>query len=420
MQARTIIAATVARAALVRLRQRDRHQLLSLDARTSIRRRSRTTRRAQGAEERATGSPPRRTSATCTRPSASPSGRRCRSSASPTRSSARTSYTEAIDGYKGFIKAHPGNERVQDGYAAFRIGYSLLQADPDRLLRHAAVVREGSGAGHRRAARADGVRRSVRRQPLRRRGAQAHRRVRAQADRPRALRGATSTSSDNKPYSAIGRLEGIIKDYPASQREPEIMLLLGKTYLKMEKPTEARATFVRSWPTQHPDGFPGGEGEAVYSVHRQAVRRQDVPVDGRAARGDMDERLRNLMHLAREHYENREYDRGRAAPAADRARAPGLRRHVQHARRHPPRPGALLAGAGDVRAGAARSTPTTPRRRSTSPSPTTTSASIARPRTSTRAPSRARGRSRGSSIRSPRARSPTCTRASPTPTPASA
>ena len=50
----------------------------------------------------------------------------------------------------------------------------------------------------------------------------------------------------NKPYAAIGRLEGIIKEYPASQREPEIMLLLGKTYLKMEKPTEARAR-SRSW-----------------------------------------------------------------------------------------------------------------------------------------------------------------------------
>ena len=32
----------------------------------------------------------------------------------------------------------------------------------------------------------------------------------------------------NKPFAAIGRLEGIISEYPASQREPEIMLLLGK------------------------------------------------------------------------------------------------------------------------------------------------------------------------------------------------
>jgi hypothetical protein len=31
-------------------------------------------------------------------------------------------------------------------------------------------------------------------------------------------------------------------------------LLLGKTYLKMEKPTEARATFVKL-STQHPDDF---------------------------------------------------------------------------------------------------------------------------------------------------------------------
>ena len=65
----------------------------------------------------------------------------------------------------------------------------VLQGDPDRLLHHAAVVREGSGAGDRRPARAVGVRRSVRRQHLRARGAQAHRRVRQEADRARALRG---------------------------------------------------------------------------------------------------------------------------------------------------------------------------------------------------------------------------------------
>jgi len=59
---------------------------------------------------------------------------------------------------------------------------------------------------------------------------------------------------NDKPYSAIGRLEGIIKEYPASQREPEIMLLLGKTYLKMEKPVEARATFAKL-ATLHPDDF---------------------------------------------------------------------------------------------------------------------------------------------------------------------
>ena len=36
--------------------------------------------------------------------------------------------------------------------------------------------------------------------------------------------------------------------------EPEIMLLLGKTYLKMNKPTEARATFVKL-ASQHADDY---------------------------------------------------------------------------------------------------------------------------------------------------------------------
>jgi hypothetical protein len=33
--------------------------------------------------------------------------------------------------------------------------------------------------------------------------------------------------------------------YPGARREPETLLLLGRTYLKMDKPADARRTFVK-------------------------------------------------------------------------------------------------------------------------------------------------------------------------------
>jgi outer membrane protein assembly factor BamD len=58
----------------------------------------------------------------------------------------------------------------------------------------------------------------------------------------------------DKPYAAIGRLEGVLKDYPGARREPEVLMLLGKTYLKMEKPDRAREVFTKL-ATDHPDDY---------------------------------------------------------------------------------------------------------------------------------------------------------------------
>lgn len=162
-------------------------------------------------------------------------------------------FTEAVDGYKGFIKAHPGNERVQDGYAAFRIGLSYFKEIPtdffimppsyekdqgpvlDALRELNAFVEQYGDSAY-----APEARRLI--------GACVHKLT------DHEMYVARFYLDADKPYSAIGRLEGVIKDFPASQREPEIMLLLGKTYLKMEKPVEARATFLKL-ATQHADDF---------------------------------------------------------------------------------------------------------------------------------------------------------------------
>lgn len=162
-------------------------------------------------------------------------------------------YTEAVDGYKGFIKAHPGNERVQDGYAAFRIGLSYFKEIPSDFFIMPPSYEKDQGpvidALRELSAFSDQYGDSIYAPEARKLIGEC---VKKLTDHE--LYVARFYLDANKPYSAIGRLEGIIKDYPASQREPEIMLLLGKTYLKMEKPTEARATFAKL-AAQHPEDF---------------------------------------------------------------------------------------------------------------------------------------------------------------------
>jgi outer membrane protein assembly factor BamD len=165
----------------------------------------------------------------------------------------REKYTEAIDGYKTFIKSHPGNERVQDGYAAFRIGLAYYKQIPTDFFIMPPAYEKDQGpvldATRELQAFADQYGESPYAPEARKLIGDCIKRL-----TDHELYVATFYLDNNKPYAAIGRLEGVIKDYPASQREPEIMLLLGKTYLKMEKPVEARATFEKL-ALQHPEDF---------------------------------------------------------------------------------------------------------------------------------------------------------------------
>ena len=134
----------------------------------------------------------------------------------------------------------------------------------------------------------------------------------------------------------------------------------------------------------------------------------------------MDDRLRNLMHLAREHYENREYDK--AEPLLTQI----VREHQGFAD--------MFNMLGVIHHGQGRFTQAQEmfeHALKVNPNYTEAALNLAvtyndlgkyrEAKIGLRGGDRALARrSRGSSIRSPRARSPTCTRASPTPTPASA
>ncbi len=151
-------------------------------------------------------------------------------------------FSEAVEGYRGFIKNHPTHEKVQNGYCAFRIGEAYYKQIPtdwflsppsyekdqgpvqDALRELQGFVTEYGDSPHLGQARKllDDC---------------AHR----LADHE--LYVAEFYLKRGKPLATIGRLDGVRKRYPGTTVEAEVLLLLGRTYLAMEKPGEARKTF---------------------------------------------------------------------------------------------------------------------------------------------------------------------------------
>ncbi len=165
----------------------------------------------------------------------------------------REKFTEAIDGYKSFIKAHPSHEHVIDGYASFKIGESYYKQIPSDWFLAPPSYEKDQGpvldALRELQAFADDQPNSPYAPKARNLIGDCIRRL---ADHE--LYVAQFYLDRDKPYAAIGRLEGVLRDYPGAKREPETLLLLGKTYLKMEKPREAREVFAKL-KDDHPDDY---------------------------------------------------------------------------------------------------------------------------------------------------------------------
>lgn len=165
----------------------------------------------------------------------------------------REKYTEAVDDYKAFMRAHPSHERVQDGYAAYKIGeayHKQIPSDwfivpPSYEKDQAPVLDALRELGAFREQFADS--------PYKEKAQKLYDDcVRRLADHE--LYVANFYLKMGKPYAAIGRLEGVVKMYPGARREPETLLLLGRTYMKMDKPQDARRAFVKL-ASEHPTDY---------------------------------------------------------------------------------------------------------------------------------------------------------------------
>ncbi len=156
----------------------------------------------------------------------------------------REKFTEAIDDYKAFIRAHPSHERVQDGYAAFKIAEANHKQIPSDWFIVPPSYEKDQGPVLEALRELAAFKEQYADSPYKEKAQKLYDDcVRRLADHE--LYVANFYLKMGKPYAAIGRLEGVVKMYPGARREPETLLLLGRTYLKMDKPLEARRTFVK-------------------------------------------------------------------------------------------------------------------------------------------------------------------------------
>ena len=228
---------------------------------------------------------------------------------------ARGNYTEAIDSYKTFTRLHPTHDKVEDGYVAFKVGESYFKDMPDDIWLLPPSYEKDQSAVMDALRELDDFRRKFPDSKYQK-AVEPFRKEVLQRLVDHEVYVARFYLGRDHPKAAALRLEGALRRYPGSGREPELLFALGETYLKMGDPARqgelpARRQRVPGRPARAPRG-------AVPRVHPQALRRE--PAGAAAARHaarralrrrarPMDDRLRELLTRGREHYVAREYDK---------------------------------------------------------------------------------------------------------------
>jgi outer membrane protein assembly factor BamD len=156
----------------------------------------------------------------------------------------RENYTEAIDSYKTFARLHPTHDRVEDGYVAFRIGESYFKDMPgDVILLPPAYEKDQSAVMDALRELTDFERRFPDSKYVKK--AEELRKQVLQRLVDHEVYVARFYLNSDHPKAAAMRLEGALRRYPGSGREPELLYALGETYLKLGDPLRAKETFQR-------------------------------------------------------------------------------------------------------------------------------------------------------------------------------
>ena len=153
-------------------------------------------------------------------------------------------FIEAIDAYRQFQKFHPTHPEVAKGYVAFRICHSFIRQVPDDWFMVPPGHEKDQSAAKDALRELKGFNNTYPNSPHMEEAKRLYRIAIRQLVK-HELYVARFYLGRDKPKATILRLEGVLKTYPDAGVDPEVMLLLGKTYLKLEKRDKARSTFTR-------------------------------------------------------------------------------------------------------------------------------------------------------------------------------
>lgn len=151
-------------------------------------------------------------------------------------------FISAISAYESFLKDHPTHREVTNGYVPYRIGYAHFRMVPDDFFLFPPAYEKDLTPA---LATVKVFRSFLERFPNSKYSDKARRyftkalKVLAKHE----LYVARFYLSRGKPKGAILRLQYIIAKYPEAGFEPSVMLLLGKTYLKLKQIERAKSVF---------------------------------------------------------------------------------------------------------------------------------------------------------------------------------
>jgi outer membrane protein assembly factor BamD len=157
---------------------------------------------------------------------------------------ARGNYNDAIDAYKAFARLHPTHEKVEDGYVAFKVGESYYKDMPDDIwLLPPSYEKDQSAVMDALRELTDFARKFPDSKYLKQ-SEELRKQVLGRLVDHEVYVARFYLRTDH-PKAASLRIEGALRRYPGSGREPELLFTLGETFLQMGDRNRAKETFQR-------------------------------------------------------------------------------------------------------------------------------------------------------------------------------
>jgi outer membrane protein assembly factor BamD len=157
---------------------------------------------------------------------------------------AQGNYTEANESYKSFARLHPTHEKVEDGYVAFRICEGYFKDMPEDIWIMPPSYEKDQSSVNDAARELAEFKKRFPDSPYGKKIDEMRKEVLRRLVEHEVYVARFYLKNDH-PKAAANRIEGAIKRYPGSGREPELLYSLGETYLHMDDPLRAKETFTR-------------------------------------------------------------------------------------------------------------------------------------------------------------------------------